>query len=248
MGNHGAANVLGLNKRRIIEWVHEEETLEGKMKANPKVSNAKTLHAGGVASTVDVDQDLEDYINEQRKQHLGCRNREVMNKLLELKPDALGGLPATATSEEAEQFRARFNNWYQRFRRRRGFSIRRRTSVGQKLPTGHEGMAWATLMKLRKALVERAGEIYAERNPCAPGESPIEGEDLSPEQLELVTSEVFQELGNMDQTPIQHEMPVETTLERRGANDARISTGHEGHVGILAAVRLLVSCARSRCL
>ncbi|CAN0595375.1 unnamed protein product, partial [Laminaria digitata] len=38
----------------------------------------------------------------------------------------------------AEQFRAKFNNWYQRFRKRRGFSIRRRTSVGQKLPTGHE--------------------------------------------------------------------------------------------------------------
>ena len=72
VGNHGAAKVLGVNKRRIIEWVQEEEKLKGKMKANPKVSNAKTLHAGGVASTVDVGQDLEDYINEQRKQHLGC--------------------------------------------------------------------------------------------------------------------------------------------------------------------------------
>ncbi|CAN0393997.1 unnamed protein product [Ascophyllum nodosum] len=59
--------------------------------------------------------------------------------------------------------------------------------------------------------------------------TPIDGEDLSPEQLESVTPEVFQELGNMDQTPIQHEMPVETTLERRGAKEARISTGGEGH-------------------
>ena len=96
--------------------------------------------------------------------------------------------------------------------------------------------------------MERAGEIYAERTSCAPGESPIDGEDLSPEQLETVTPEVFQELGNMDQTPIQHEMPVETTLERRGAKDARISTGGEGHVGTLATARLLVLCARSRCL
>ncbi|CAM9986755.1 unnamed protein product, partial [Pylaiella littoralis] len=95
----------------------------------------------------------------------------------------------------AEEFRAKFNNWYRRFRKRRGFSIRRRTSVGQKLPTGHEGMAWATLMKLRAALLKRAGEIYEERHP------------------------------NMDQTPVQHEMPVETTLEKRGAKDARISTG-----------------------
>ena len=113
------------------------------------------------------------------------------------------GVPANATPKEVEEFRARFNNWYQRFRRRLQFSIRRRTSVGQKLPTGHEGMAWATLTKLRKALVERAGEIYAERNPSAPGESPIKGEDLTSEQLESVAAEVFEELGNMDQTPIQ---------------------------------------------
>lgn len=88
-------------------------------------------------------------------------------------------------------------------------------------------MASATLMKLRKALVGRAGKIYAQRNPPASGESPMEGEDLSPAQLDSVTAEVFQELGNMDQTPIQHEMPVETTLEKRGAKDARISTGGE---------------------
>ena len=53
-----------------------------------------------------------------------------MSKLLENKPDALGGLPAIATPKEAEEFRDRFNNWYQRFRRSKQFSIRRRTSVG----------------------------------------------------------------------------------------------------------------------
>ena len=90
-----------------------------------------------------------------------------MNKLLKIKPDALGGLPANATPKEAEEFRARFNNRYQRFCRRRMFNSRRRTSVGQTLPTGHEGMAWATLTKLRKVLVERAGETYAERNPVS---------------------------------------------------------------------------------
>ena len=80
-----------------------------------------------------------------------------------------------------------------------------------------------------KALVERAGEIYAGRNPCAPGERPIEGEDLSSEQLKSVTMEVFQELDTMNQTLIQHEMRVETSLEKRAAKDARISTGGESH-------------------
>ncbi|CAM9985588.1 unnamed protein product, partial [Ectocarpus sp. 4 AP-2014] len=84
-------------------------------------------------------------------------------------------------------------SWYQRFRKRCGYSIRRCTSVGQKLPEGYEGMAWGTLWKLRDA-------------------------------LKSVEDEVFGELGNMDQTPIQQEVPVDTTLEKRGATDARIST------------------------
>ncbi|CAB1098050.1 unnamed protein product [Ectocarpus sp. CCAP 1310/34] len=146
-------------------------------------------------------------------------------QLLELKPDALGGLTTAASAEETLAFKTKFKNWHHRFRERRGVSIRRHTNVGQKLPTGYEGLAFATLMKLRTALLERAGEIYARRHPPAPDESPIKGKDLSPAQLESVAAEVFEELGNMDQTPVQQEMPVETTLEKRGAKDARISTG-----------------------
>lgn len=65
----------------------------------------------------------------------------MLNKLLELKSDALGDLPVTATPDETAKFNQKFGSWYQRFRRRRGFSIRRRTSLGQRLPTGHDGMA-----------------------------------------------------------------------------------------------------------
>ncbi|CAM9142931.1 unnamed protein product, partial [Pylaiella littoralis] len=213
VGNGGAAKVLGVAKKRVIEWVRQDEKLKVVVASAPKRSRAKSLNVGVAASTADVDQALEDYINGQRKQHRGCGSAEVMNKLLALKPDALGGLPAHPTPKESEEFRVKFNNWYQRFRKRRGFSIRRCTSVGQKLPTGHEGMAWATVMKLRQALLKRAGEIYEKRNPSPPGESPIKGEDLTSEQLESVAEQVFEELGNMDQTPVQHEMPVETTLE-----------------------------------
>lgn len=41
---------------------------------------------------------------------------------------------------------------------------------------------------------------------------------------ELSIQEVFGELGSMDQTPIQHDMPVETTLEASGVKHARNST------------------------
>ena len=173
-----------MERKRIIMWFRDEEKLKSKINANPKLSKAKQVHAGVTASTADIDETLDDYINEQRKQHRGCGSKEVMDKLLELEPDALGGLPAIARAEEALAFSDKFKCWYQSFRKRRGFSIRRRTSVGQKLPTRHEGIAWATLMKLRKALVENASKIYARRNPSASGKSPIKGEDLSPAQLE----------------------------------------------------------------
>ena len=59
-----------------------------------------------------------------------------------------------------------------------------------------------------------------------------------------MAAEDFEELGNMDQTPVQHEMPVETTLEKRGAKDVRISTAGESSVDP-AFPRLLVdSCTK----
>ena len=79
--------------------------------------------------TTDVQQALVDYVNKQRKEHRGCGKNEVTKKVLELKPDALGGLLVTATQDEVLNFQNGFNSLYQRFRKRRGFSIRRRTSV-----------------------------------------------------------------------------------------------------------------------
>ena len=84
-----------------------EAKLKGWVGTTPRVSRAKSLNAGKEASNADVDQALEDYINEQRNEHRGCGSAEVMNKLLEITPDALGGLPANATPKEAEEFRAR---------------------------------------------------------------------------------------------------------------------------------------------
>ncbi|CAB1121067.1 unnamed protein product [Ectocarpus sp. CCAP 1310/34] len=111
VGNNSAAKVLQVPRKRIIEWLKQEEQLREKVSANLKLSKAKQVHGGGKASTVDAEQALGGYINEQRKQHRGCCNREVMNKLLELKPDALGGMPANAKPEEALACKVKFNNW-----------------------------------------------------------------------------------------------------------------------------------------
>ena len=55
--------------------------------------------------------------------------------------------------------------------------------------------------------------------------------------------EGFVELGSMDQTPIQDEMPVEITLEKRAAKDARVSAEEvRGNIGTAARLRLLKLC------
>ena len=141
MENAGAANVLGVDRKRIIMCLRDEEKPKSKISTNLKLSKAKHVHTGVTASTADIEESLEHHIMEQRKQHRGCGSKKVMNKLLKLKSDALGGLPATARPEEALNFSDTFKYCYQRFRKRRGFNIFRRTSVGQNLLTGHEGMA-----------------------------------------------------------------------------------------------------------
>ena len=93
-----------------------------------------------------------DYINEQRKEHRGCGKNEVSRNVLKLKPDALGGLSATATPDEVLNFQDMFNTWYHRFRKRRGFSVRRRTSVD---------LSWT--------LRTSSGVAVAERPPRASG-------------------------------------------------------------------------------
>ena len=99
VGNHGAARVLGVAKKRIIEWVKAEAKLKGwttqgrgslcQAGTTPKVSRAKSLHVERKLRPPMLIRPREDYINEQRKEHRGCGGAEVMNKLREIKPDAV---------------------------------------------------------------------------------------------------------------------------------------------------------------
>ncbi|CAB1120969.1 unnamed protein product [Ectocarpus sp. CCAP 1310/34] len=55
VGNNGAAKVLQVARKRIIEWLKQEEQLRENVSANPKFSKAKQVHSGGKASTVDAE-------------------------------------------------------------------------------------------------------------------------------------------------------------------------------------------------
>lgn len=52
------------------------------------------------------------------------------------------------------------------------FSIRRRSSVGQKIPTGHEGMAWTTLSKASRGFRRtRWPDLHVAKPMCTRRES-----------------------------------------------------------------------------
>ena len=74
-----------------------------------------------------------------------------MSKLLELKPDSLGGLPEGSTADEAEKFNDKFRNRYRRFRKgvgpaSTGSRIRRHRvgDVGE-ASQGSRGARWQDL-------------------------------------------------------------------------------------------------------
>ena len=83
---------------------------------------------------------LADYINDCCKQSLVVTPVVVMRKFVVLKPDAFGGIPSSSDSGATERFHRQFAKWNQTFYWRNKFSIRRKTSVGQKKPNGWEGM------------------------------------------------------------------------------------------------------------
>ena len=139
--------MLDVDKKRIIDWSKKEAELDKEAKKSKRAGKIRKLHPGRKASITEVEEELCEYINIQRKQNLGMGKREVLNKLMEFKPDALGGLPKSDNPEEVEKNYHRVNKRYSGFHKRYNFSIRRRTSVGQKLPEGFEGKVWATLIK-----------------------------------------------------------------------------------------------------
>ncbi|CAN0267204.1 unnamed protein product [Pylaiella littoralis] len=135
-----------------------------------------------------------------------------------------------------ETFRENFKRSYYKFLKRHRFSIRRKTSVGQKKPEGWEGKAWAFIQQLRSILLRHAKEAVAANRTAAKAAAATAGETVeieieetpvavTAEELLSVQEDVFKLLYNMDQTPIQAEMPQETTIAKTGAKDARIATG-----------------------
>lgn len=231
VGKRGAASVLGINVRLLRSWEEQESELRKSLGAAAyHAGPSRSLHTGRSSPTEKVEDAIVDEVNTLSKQGVAVSSKIVMMKLLELMPNFQGGLPSADKPVEVEVFEKKFKRWYYRFLKRHRFSIRRKTSVGQKKPEGWEGKAWAFIQKLRARLLHHAKEaILVDRAAAAANagdtvEIEVEGSPFTAEELSKVQDQVFGILYNMDQTPIQAEMPQETTVAPTGAKDARIAT------------------------
>ncbi|XP_046693224.1 activating transcription factor 7-interacting protein 1 isoform X2 [Silurus meridionalis] len=118
-GNRAAARELGLNESMMRRWKQQHEEL---------IRCKKTTKAfrGKKSRWPELENELEDWVNAQR-----ADGRGVSNVQIRLKAKAI------ATAMKFEDFRGG-PSWCLRFMRRKGLSIRARTTLCQQLPPDYE--------------------------------------------------------------------------------------------------------------
>lgn len=121
-GNMAAQRSFGVSEKSVRYWRAQKGKLQ---KCNPR----KTSFRGRSAvHPPQLEDTLADFVREVRARSLPVTVDTIRNKAVELAREA--GLTR-------EEFRAP-NSWVRRFMRRKGFSLRRRTSICQKLPEEFE--------------------------------------------------------------------------------------------------------------
>ena len=115
--NRSAARKYGIDEKRVREWKKQKDQLE------TLNSKKRRLDGGGrKAALPDMEEELVTWIESLRAQNLRVTRSNVQSKALEL-----------AQAEGTEDFHAS-DGWLQKFLKRHSFSLRRRTTVGQRLP------------------------------------------------------------------------------------------------------------------
>ena len=115
--NRGAARRYGVNERRVREWKKQKDQLE-----SVKGKRKKLEGGGHKAALPDLEDELAEWIDGLRAKNLRITCSNVKSKALEL-----------AQVRGKDDFCAS-RGWIANFLRRNSFSLRRRTTVGQKLP------------------------------------------------------------------------------------------------------------------
>jgi hypothetical protein len=116
--NRGAAKTFNVDEKRVREWRKQKSEIE-------KVpSKKKRLEgAGRKPLLTDVEDQLQEWIESLREKNLRVTRSSIMCKALEL-----------FQPNDSEQTFSASRGWLEKFLKRRCFTLRRRTTVSQRLP------------------------------------------------------------------------------------------------------------------
>ncbi|KAM7313400.1 Pogo ele1 orf1-h 1e-40-j 4 [Ixodes scapularis] len=146
VGNSAAGRRFGVNEGSIRGWRRQKAALFACS------GTRRSFRGPKQGSFPDLEEELTAFIKDQRAQHLAVNIELLQQKAREL---ARGkGIPPT-------DFKAS-KHWVSRFMTRAGFSLRRRTSISQKLPERYEELLISFqrhILSLRKATTFQLGQI-----------------------------------------------------------------------------------------
>lgn len=179
-GNRAAARHFNVNESHVRYWRKQKARL---LTAKPA---SKAFRGPKQGKFPALEQELLTYVEQVRKS--GCA---VSTEMLQFEARRI----AVAKSISAAEFKAS-RGWITRFMRRNSLSIRRRTTLCQRLPSDFEDKV---LLFHRHVIEKRKCNGY-----------------------------LLSQIGNADQTPLNFDMPPNTTVNQKGASSVTVrTTGHE---------------------
>ena len=129
--NRGAARKFSVDDKRVREWRKQKNSL------TELPTKKRRLEGGGrKAAYPNLEEVLVSWIEQLREENLRVTRSSVQAKALELVP-------------QEEEFVAS-RGWLEKFFRRNGFSLRRRTTVSQRLPEDLQPKVISFIMKTRQ--------------------------------------------------------------------------------------------------
>lgn len=176
IGNRAAARKNDVDESCIRDWRKKKDSLEAANKDRRAFRGPKT------GAYPHLETQLAKFIEEQRS-----RGHAVSTEMAQMQ-----ALKLAREMHIPREFHAS-RGWLQRFMARHGFSMRRRTTMCQRLPDAYE----EKLLNFQRYVIG----LRKERNY------------------------LLSQLGNADQTPVYFEMPMDTTLEKKGAKSVSVLTG-----------------------
>ncbi|KAM7289069.1 uncharacterized protein ISCGN_029206 [Ixodes scapularis] len=145
-------------KRRAIESIRDRKIMDKLKRHDERLDRMEEIckdtseRLTSLEKNMQMERELTDFVREQRAAHLA-----VNIELLQAKAREIAGDKGIQRAD----FKAS-KHWVSRFMRRAGFSLRRHTSISQKLPESYEELLVAFqkhTISLRKAVPSQLGQI-----------------------------------------------------------------------------------------